>query len=72
VVLSVNVGSGGLGQLTTIDTLLDRYGTYANNFVQRQSVISQFYQSDKLVVEGGKTDKQYGERGNILRQKNTG
>jgi hypothetical protein len=39
---------------------------------QRQSVISQFYQLDRLVVEGGKQGKQTGGRGDIVRQKEPG
>lgn len=39
---------------------------------QRQTVISQFYQLDRLVVEGGKTGKETGESGGIVRQKDTG
>jgi len=40
--------------------------------LKRQSVISQFYQLDQLVVEGGKTGKQSGKHGGITRQKDTG
>lgn len=40
--------------------------------MQRQTVISQFYQLDRLVVEGGKTGKQTGDEGGIARQKDTG
>lgn len=39
---------------------------------QRQAVISQFYQLDKLVVEGGKEGKQKGGEGGIVRQKDPG
>ena len=39
---------------------------------QRQTVISQFFQLDRLVVEGGKTGKQKGSDGGIVRQKDTG
>jgi hypothetical protein len=39
---------------------------------QRQTVISQFYQLDKLVVEGGKQGKQTGDKGDIVRQKDQG
>ncbi|KAF7591918.1 hypothetical protein BBP40_000889 [Aspergillus hancockii] len=39
--------------------------------MKRQTVISQFYQMDRLVVEGQKTGKQTGE-GDIVRQKDTG
>ncbi|RHZ70507.1 hypothetical protein CDV55_100938 [Aspergillus turcosus] len=40
--------------------------------LKRQTVISQFYQLDKLVVEGQKTGKQTGQEGGIVRQKDTG
>lgn len=39
---------------------------------QRQTVISQFYQIDRLVVEGGKEGKQTGNRNDIVRQKDQG
>ncbi|KAF2757498.1 putative iron-sulfur cluster biosynthesis protein Isd11 [Pseudovirgaria hyperparasitica] len=40
--------------------------------MKRQTVVSQFYQLDKLVVEGGKTGKQTGKSGGIVRQKDQG
>ncbi|KAK8155961.1 hypothetical protein IWX90DRAFT_418384 [Phyllosticta citrichinensis] len=40
--------------------------------VSRQTVVSQFFQFDRLVVEGGKTGKQTGKDGGIVRQKDTG
>lgn len=40
--------------------------------MRRQTVISQFYQLDRLVVEGGKTGKQTGGEGDIVRQKDQG
>ncbi|KAF2787034.1 hypothetical protein K505DRAFT_317396 [Melanomma pulvis-pyrius CBS 109.77] len=40
--------------------------------LKRQTVISQFYQLDRLVVEGGKSGKQKGDEGGIVRQKDTG
>ncbi|EKG11771.1 Complex 1 LYR protein [Macrophomina phaseolina MS6] len=40
--------------------------------LKRQTVISQFFQLDRLVVEGGKTGKQTGQEGGIVRQKDTG
>ncbi|PYI27578.1 hypothetical protein BP00DRAFT_439044 [Aspergillus indologenus CBS 114.80] len=40
--------------------------------LKRQTVISQFYQMDKLVVEGQETGKQTGSEGGIVRQKDTG
>jgi LYR motif-containing protein 4 len=39
---------------------------------QRQTTISQFFQLDRLVVEGGKTGKQTGNKGDIVRQKDQG
>lgn len=39
---------------------------------QRQTVVSQFFQLDRLVVEGGKTGKQTGSQGGIVRQKDQG
>ncbi|TAQ86160.1 hypothetical protein B7494_g5513 [Chlorociboria aeruginascens] len=40
--------------------------------MKRQTVISQFFQLDRLVVEGGKSGKQGGRRNDIVRQKDTG
>ncbi|KAL2831210.1 hypothetical protein BDW59DRAFT_158154 [Aspergillus cavernicola] len=40
--------------------------------MKRQTVISQFYQLDRLVVEGQKTGKEIGQEGGIVRQKDTG
>ncbi|KAK7537168.1 uncharacterized protein J3D65DRAFT_624631 [Phyllosticta citribraziliensis] len=40
--------------------------------LKRQTVVSQFFQFDRLVVEGGKTGKQTGKDGGIVRQKDTG
>ncbi|KAJ5118646.1 LYR family protein [Penicillium atrosanguineum] len=40
--------------------------------LKRQTVISQFYQLDKMVVEGQKSGKEKGDHGNIVRQKDTG
>ncbi|KAK1768872.1 complex 1 protein [Phialemonium atrogriseum] len=40
--------------------------------LKRQTVISQFYQLDRLVVEGGLSGKETGNKGDILRQKDTG
>ncbi|KAF2192486.1 hypothetical protein K469DRAFT_717024 [Zopfia rhizophila CBS 207.26] len=40
--------------------------------MKRQTVVSQFYQLDRLVVEEGKTGKQKGGEGGIVRQKDTG
>ncbi|TVY13777.1 LYR motif-containing protein 4 [Lachnellula arida] len=40
--------------------------------MKRQTVVSQFFQLDRLVVEGGKSGKQGGRRNDIVRQKDTG
>ncbi|TGO53452.1 hypothetical protein BCON_0123g00270 [Botryotinia convoluta] len=40
--------------------------------LKRQTVVSQFFQLDRLVVEGGKSGKQSGGRNDIMRQKDTG
>ncbi|KXT05412.1 hypothetical protein AC578_11073 [Pseudocercospora eumusae] len=40
--------------------------------LKRQTVVSQFFQLDRLVVEGGKTGKQTGNSGDIARQKDQG
>ncbi|KAL9609457.1 MAG: hypothetical protein Q9167_005786 [Letrouitia subvulpina] len=36
--------------------------------MKRQTVVSQFYQLDRLVVEGGAAGRQSGGRGDIVRQ----
>ncbi|KXT13417.1 hypothetical protein AC579_9913 [Pseudocercospora musae] len=36
------------------------------HMLKRQTVVSQFFQLDRLVVEGGKTGKQTGNSGDIL------
>ena len=40
--------------------------------MKRQTVVSQFYQLDRLVVEGGREGKQKGDRGGIVRVKDQG
>lgn len=40
--------------------------------MRRQTVISQFYQLDRLVVEGGRAGRQTGGEGDIVRQKDQG
>ncbi|KAI1749312.1 iron-sulfur cluster biosynthesis protein-like protein Isd11 [Xylaria castorea] len=40
--------------------------------LKRQTVVSQFYQIDRLVVEGGMSGKQKGNSGDRSRQKDTG
>lgn len=39
---------------------------------QRQTVVSQFFQLDKLVVEGGKAGNEKGKNAGIIRQKDVG
>ncbi|RYP77783.1 hypothetical protein DL771_000880 [Monosporascus sp. 5C6A] len=40
--------------------------------MKRQTVVGQFYQLDRLVVEGGMAGKESGKSGEISRQKDTG
>ncbi|PIA97562.1 hypothetical protein CB0940_05438 [Cercospora beticola] len=40
--------------------------------LKRQTVVSQFFQLDRLVVEGGKEGRQKGGRNDIVRQKDQG
>ncbi|KAK2743420.1 hypothetical protein FQN57_004885 [Myotisia sp. PD_48] len=40
--------------------------------MKRQTVISQFYQSDRLVVEGQEAGKETGNEGGIVRQLDSG
>lgn len=40
--------------------------------MQRQTVISQFYQLDRLVVEGGVQGKETGKHGGIIRDRDQG
>ncbi|KAI8293506.1 hypothetical protein K4K59_005652 [Colletotrichum sp. SAR11_240] len=40
--------------------------------MKRQTVVSQFFQFDRLVVEGGAAGKQKGDKGDIVRQKDQG
>ncbi|KAF4549329.1 ISD11-like protein [Elsinoe fawcettii] len=40
--------------------------------MKRQTVVSQFFQLDRLVVEGGKTGKQKGSQGDIVRTREQG
>ncbi|KAI1493952.1 hypothetical protein F5X96DRAFT_77794 [Biscogniauxia mediterranea] len=44
----------------------------SSSSTQRQTVLSQFYQLDRLVVEGGMAGKEKGKSGDITRQKDTG
>lgn len=59
-ILQPGISEGYVGQLADLKQL------------QRQTVVSQFFQLDRLVVEGGKTGKQKGNEGGIVRQKDTG
>ncbi|KAJ5766492.1 uncharacterized protein N7511_004108 [Penicillium nucicola] len=47
-------------------------GLQSLRLLKRQTIISQFYQLDKLVVEGQNTGKETGDHGGIVRQKDTG
>ncbi|OBT67783.1 hypothetical protein VE03_03459 [Pseudogymnoascus sp. 23342-1-I1] len=40
--------------------------------LKRQATVSQFFQIDRLVVEGGKSGKQKGNKGDLARQNETG
>ncbi|KAI5806899.1 iron-sulfur cluster biosynthesis protein Isd11 [Geopyxis carbonaria] len=54
-----------------IQELLER-GKKDLRMLQRQTTMSQFFQLDRLVVEGQSSGKQTGGRGNIARLKDTG
>ncbi|KAI1417144.1 hypothetical protein F5Y13DRAFT_152079 [Hypoxylon sp. FL1857] len=54
-----------------IQTLIQK-GLKELQMMKRQTVISKFYQIDRLVVEGGMSGKQGGKSGDIARQKDTG
>ncbi|KAF8476142.1 hypothetical protein BDZ91DRAFT_208254 [Kalaharituber pfeilii] len=56
---------------TAIQELIQK-GQDELRMLKRQTVISQFYQLDRLVVEGQASGKQKGEHGDIVRQKDTG
>ncbi|RMY17781.1 hypothetical protein D0867_05795 [Hortaea werneckii] len=47
---------------------LMQYGLKELQVLKRQTVVSQFFQLDRLVVEGGKSGKQTGKQGDIVRQ----
>ena len=47
---------------------LHQKGLKELQMLKRQTVVSQFFQLDRLVVEGGKTGKQKGGEGGIVRQ----
>ncbi|KAF3930192.1 hypothetical protein ABW20_dc0101624 [Dactylellina cionopaga] len=42
------------------------------NMLKRQTIVSSFYQLDKLVIEGGAAGKETGTSGEIVRQKELG
>ncbi|KAI1638007.1 hypothetical protein F4809DRAFT_639928 [Biscogniauxia mediterranea] len=50
----------------------DNANPSSSSSTQRQTVLSQFYQLDRLVVEGGMAGKEKGKSGDITRQKDTG
>ncbi|KAI1087391.1 hypothetical protein F5B19DRAFT_475811 [Rostrohypoxylon terebratum] len=54
-----------------IQTLIQK-GLKELQMMKRQTVISKFYQLDRLVVEGGMSGKQSGKSGDTTRQKDTG
>ncbi|KAK0729700.1 complex 1 protein [Lasiosphaeris hirsuta] len=51
---------------------LMQHGLKELQMLKRQTVISQFYQQDRLVVEGGLSGKDKSGKGGIVRQKDTG
>ncbi|KAF8247514.1 hypothetical protein K440DRAFT_550804, partial [Wilcoxina mikolae CBS 423.85] len=55
----------------TIQELIAR-GQKELRMLQRQSMMSQFFQLDRLVVEGQTSGRQKGGRGDIARLKDTG
>ncbi|KAF2197030.1 hypothetical protein GQ43DRAFT_444594 [Delitschia confertaspora ATCC 74209] len=54
-----------------IQDLMEK-GKQELQMLKRQTVISQFYQFDRLVVEGGKELSQKGNEGGLMREKDTG
>jgi len=61
----------GVGDERVVQECVQR-GLKELQMLKRQTVVSQFYQLDRLVVEGGKTGKQLGNKADIVRQKDTG
>lgn len=59
-------------KLATQDLAAYRDCKLTRGLAQRQTVVSQFFQLDRLVVEGQKTGKQTGDEGGIIRQKDQG
>ncbi|KAJ9618238.1 hypothetical protein H2203_009154 [Taxawa tesnikishii (nom. ined.)] len=51
---------------------LMQHGLKELQVLKRQTVVSQFFQLDRLVVEGGKEGRQTGKEGGIIRQKDHG
>ncbi|KAI0154490.1 hypothetical protein GGR52DRAFT_544306 [Hypoxylon sp. FL1284] len=60
-----------VGDPREIQSLIQK-GLKELQMMKRQTVVSQFYQIDRLVVEGGLSGKQTGGSGDITRQKDTG
>ncbi|KAF2214537.1 hypothetical protein CERZMDRAFT_37726 [Cercospora zeae-maydis SCOH1-5] len=54
-----------------VKELLDK-GQRELQMLKRQTVVSQFFQLDRLVVEGGKEGRQKDGRSDIVRQKDQG
>jgi len=61
----------GVGDERAVQEFVQR-GLKELQMLKRQTVVSQFYQLDRLVVEGGKTGKQLSSKADIVRQKDTG
>ncbi|PVI02316.1 hypothetical protein DM02DRAFT_589658 [Periconia macrospinosa] len=59
------------GDERRIQELIQR-GLKDLQMMKRQTVVSQFFQMDRLVVEGGKSGRQTGNQGDIIRQKDQG
>ncbi|KAI5357642.1 putative complex 1 LYR protein [Septoria linicola] len=54
-----------------VQELLEK-GKKELQMLKRQTVVSQFFQLDRLVVEGGTEGRQKGNRNDIVRQKDQG
>jgi hypothetical protein len=57
---------------TRMRRMEDEYGGVLTCNLQRQTVVSQFFQLDRLVVEGGRQGKETGENNGIMRVKDQG
>jgi hypothetical protein len=72
---NTRVDAEGIERVASVEgasLTMDGRGESKLIILQRQTVVSQFFQLDRLVVEGGKTGKQKGNEGGIVRQKDTG